>query len=79
MEHQAVEAPEEGGEGFAGTGGRKDQGAFAAGDDRPAHPLGGGRCVEDSAKPFGRDGVKAGEGIRRRAIWTGWFARVLGI
>ena len=40
MEHQPVEAPEEGGEGFAGSGGGEDQGAFAASDDRPAQRCG---------------------------------------
>ena len=40
MEHQrVVEAPEESREGFACARGGKDQGALAAGNDRPAQPL----------------------------------------
>ena len=66
MEHEAVQAPEEGGEGFAGAGGGEDEGAFAAGDDGPAEALWGGGRVEDSLEPLGRDAMEAGEGVRSR-------------
>jgi hypothetical protein len=63
MEHEAVETPEERGEGFAGSGGGEDEGAFAARDDGPAEALRGGGCVEDGAEPFGGDGMEAGKGV----------------
>ena len=50
-EHEAIEAPEEGGEGFAGAGGREDEGAFAARDGGPAETLRRGGCAERGAEP----------------------------
>lgn len=66
MEHEAIDAPEEGGEGFAGSCGSKDEGTFATGDDGPAHALGGGGCIKHGAKPLRRHGVEAGERIGAR-------------
>lgn len=63
MKHEPVEAPEEGSEGFAGTCGSQDKGAFAACDDGPAQALGSCRGVKDCAEPLGGNGVEAGEGI----------------
>ena len=63
MEHEAIQAPEEGREGFAAAGGREDQSAFAAGNDRPAHAL---RCcwlAVGALEPLHRDGMEAGEGV----------------
>ncbi len=71
LQHQPVEAPEEGGEGFAGSGGGKDEGAFAAGNGGPAVTLWGGRLVEDFTKPRGGDGVKDGEGVGLGRGWSG--------
>ena len=64
MQHEAVEAPEESGEGLAGAGGGQDEGAFAARDDRPAEALGSGGCIEDGLEPLRGDGMEAGEGIK---------------
>ena len=61
-EHEAVDAPQECGEGFAGTGGGEDEGGLAAGDGGPAEPLrprGGG---EDSVEPRAHRRVKEMEG-----------------
>ena len=49
--HEAVEAPEEGGEGFAGAGGCAEEGGFAPGDWFPAEELGAGGRVEDGVEP----------------------------
>lgn len=66
VEHEPIKAPEEGGEGFAGSGGGQNQGALAAGYDRPAEALRGGGRIKDGAEPLGRDGVEAGEGVNVR-------------
>ncbi len=66
MKHEPVEAPEEGGEGLAGAGGSKDQGAFAARDDRPAQALRGGGCIEDGPEPLGGDGMETGKRVYSR-------------
>ena len=63
VEHEAVEAPEKGGQGFAGAGGGQDQGAFAARDDRPAEALRSGGRIKDGLEPLRGDGMEAGEGI----------------
>ena len=61
-EHEAVDAPQKGGEGFAGAGGGEDEGGFAAGDGGPAELLGPGGSGEDGVEP-GADGrVEEGEG-----------------
>ena len=65
MEHETVEAPEEGSESLAGAGGGQDERALAARDDRPAQPLRGGGRVKDGLEPLGRDGMEAGEWIGR--------------
>ena len=65
LEHKAIQAPEEGGEGFAGAGGGEDEGAFAARDYRPALVLGRGGLFEDFAEPGSGYEVEAGEGIGR--------------
>ena len=62
VEHQPVEAPEEGREGFAGSGGSQDEGAFAAGDDRPAQSLRGGGCVKDGLNHSAVTGWKQANG-----------------
>lgn len=64
-EHEFVEAPQEGGESFAGSGGGEDEGGFAAGDCGPAVTLGRRGLIEDGAKPGCRDGVKEGERVSR--------------
>ncbi len=51
LEHEAVETPEKGGERFAGAGGGQDERTLSARDDRPAHALGSGGGIKDSAKP----------------------------
>lgn len=66
MEHEAVQAPKEGGEGLAGSGGGEDESALAAGDDGPAEALWGGGRVKYGAEPLGRDGMEAGEGVGSR-------------
>ena len=63
VEHQAVEAPEECGKGFACSGWSKDEGALAACDDRPAQALRGRRRVKDRMKPFSCDGVETSERV----------------
>ena len=61
-EHQAVDAPQKGGERLAGAGGREDQGGFAARDGGPAEllrPRGGG---EDGVEPRTHRRMEEGEG-----------------
>ncbi len=67
MEHQAIQAPEEGSEGFPGSSGGEDEGALTARDHRPAQTLRSGRRVKDGMEPLGRDRMEAGE----------WFASLL--
>ncbi len=66
VEHETVEAPEEGGEGFSCAGGGEDECAFAAGDDGPAEALRRGGRVKYGAEPLCRDGMEAGEGVGSR-------------
>jgi hypothetical protein len=61
VEHQAVEAPEKGGEGFAGAGGSEDQGAFAARDGGPAEALRRGGGAERGTEPVAGDGMEESE------------------
>jgi hypothetical protein len=72
VEHEAVKAPEERSEGFAGAGGGEDQGTLAARDDRPAHALRGGGRIEDGLEPLRRDGVEEGEWVSGcvRVVWV---------
>src|SRR5438105_4472753 len=56
-EHEFVEAPEEGTEGFSGAGGGEDEGGFAAGDGGPAVALRCGGLVEGGAGRGGGAGV----------------------
>ena len=63
MEHEAVEAPEEGGQSLAGSSGGEDERAFAASDDRPAEPLRSGGGIKNGLEPLRCDGVKTGERI----------------
>jgi hypothetical protein len=53
VEHQAVDAPEKGGQRFAAAGGREDQGGISLRDCRPSLLL--GRCggLERCAEPLG--------------------------
>ena len=62
---QPIEAPEEGGEGLAGSGGGEDEGAVAAGDGGPAFALRCGGRAEGGAEPLGRDGVKQLQAVVR--------------
>ena len=68
MEHEPIQAPEEGGESFAGAGGGQDERILSARNHRPAHPLRGGGGVKDGAKPGCRDRMEAGKriGVRVR-------------
>ena len=50
-EHEAIDAPEKSGEGFAGAGGSEDEGGFAAGDGGPAELLGPRGGGEDGVEP----------------------------
>ena len=71
MQHEAVETPEKGGEGFAGAGGGEDESVFASGDRRPALALWRGWVVEDGAEPGGGDRVEEIEDLSlvfRRAL-----------
>ena len=62
-EHEAVDAPQKGGEGLAGAGGGEDEGGFAAGDGGPAELLGSRGGGEDGVEP-GADGrVEEVEGV----------------
>jgi hypothetical protein len=76
VEQQAVETPEERGKGFAGSGRREDQRAFAAGDGGPAEALWGGGRAKGGAKPVARDGMEEGEGVGSRAAAGGWPGKV---
>ena len=61
-EHQAVDAPQKGGERLAGAGGGEDEGGFAARDGGPAEllrPRGGG---EDGIEPRAHGRMEEGEG-----------------
>ena len=61
-EHEAIDAPQKGGEGFAGAGGGEDEGGFAARDGGPAEllrPRGGG---EDGVEPRAHGRVEEGGG-----------------
>ncbi len=62
-EHEAIEAPEKGSEGFAGAGGREDEGGFAARDGGPAQMLRRGGCAERGAEPCTGDGMEERERI----------------
>jgi hypothetical protein len=71
-QHQLVQAPEEGGEGFAGAGGCEDERRFAACDGGPAFDLGRGGGVEDLAKPARGNGMEERERGVGRAGWCGF-------
>ncbi len=62
-EHEAIEAPEKGGEGFAGAGGGEDEGAFAARDGGPSKTLRGRWDAERGAEPLAGDGMEEGERV----------------
>jgi hypothetical protein len=49
-------------QGFAGAGGRGDEGGLAAQDGGPAFDLGLGGGAELGEEPLGDDGVRPGEG-----------------
>jgi hypothetical protein len=63
-EHELVEAPEEGGEGFAGAGWGEYESGLGAGNGWPAVALGWCGLVEDGSEPACGDGVEEGEGVR---------------
>ena len=66
-EHEAIDAPQKGGEGFAGAGGGEDEGGFAARDGGPAELLrsrGGG---EDGVEPRADGRVEEVERVRGHA------------
>jgi hypothetical protein len=60
--HQAVEAEQEGGQRFAGAGGRGDQDVVARADLRPAEHLRFGGGGEALGEPVADQGVELGEG-----------------
>ncbi len=73
-EHQAVDAPEKSGEGFAGAGGGEDQSGISARDGGPAEDLRTGRAGEDGGEPVADGGMKEVERVRgrefgRRRLW----------
>ena len=49
--YQLIHARQEGRQGFAGSGGRRDQDVFARTDARPAGQLRFGGCTEPFAEP----------------------------
>ncbi len=57
-EHQAVDAPEEGGESFAGTGGGEDERRIAACDGGPSEDLRARGAGEDGGEPVADGGMK---------------------
>ncbi len=68
LDHEPVDAPQEGGEGLAAAGRRVDEGVPAAADRVPAQILGARRLGECLAEPGpgrlaeGREGIGAGDG-----------------
>jgi hypothetical protein len=80
-EHQAVDAPEEGRESFAGAGGRENQSGIAASDGGPAERLRLGGAGENGFEPIANRRVKKVESVcvrcgRRRGC--SWFGRGRG-
>ena len=65
-EHQAVDAPEEGGESFAGTCGGEDERRIAACDGGPSEDLRARGAGEDGGEPIADGRMKEIERIRRR-------------
>ena len=65
-EHQAVDAPEEGGESFTGAGGGEDQRGVAARDCGPAEDLRARGTGEDGGEPVADGGVKEVERVCER-------------
>src|ERR1035437_5151475 len=61
-EHEAIDAPQKGGEGLAGAGGGQDKGRFAAGDGGPAELLGPRGSGEDGVEPRAYGRVEEAEG-----------------
>src|ERR1035441_5513825 len=61
-EHEAIDAPQKGGEGLAGAGGGQDKGGFAAGDGGPAELLGPRGGGEDGVEPRAHGRVEEAEG-----------------
>ena len=61
-EHEAIDAPQEGGEGFAGAGRRKDEGGFAARDGGPAEQLRSRGGRKDGFEPGAHGRVEEVEG-----------------
>ena len=58
LANQLVNAGQEGGQGFAGAGGRGDEGVPSLGDGRPALALGRSRFLEPAAEPVLDDGME---------------------
>jgi hypothetical protein len=65
---QAIEAPQEGGQGLAAAGRRQHEGVVAAGDRRPAAGLDPGRRREALAEPIPRDRTEPRQRIHRATI-----------
>src|SRR5882724_155686 len=61
--HQAVDAPEERGERFAGACGSENQRGIATGNGRPAEVLRTRGCGEDGFEPVARSERKESEGV----------------
>jgi hypothetical protein len=59
--HEAIDAPEEGGESFAGAGGSKDERGVTASDGGPAEELGASGSGEDGGEPVADSWVEESE------------------
>jgi len=71
-EHQVVDGGQEGGEGLAGAGGRKDEAGLPALNGGPGQLLGSGGLLEGGGEPGARGLVEAGEGGVGGALRDGW-------
>ena len=79
VEHEPVQAPEEGCQGLAGAGGGENQGALPARDHRPAQTLRSGGAIKDGFEPLCCDGMEAGERIGiRSGVARGFRIRPAG-
>jgi len=72
---QAIEGPEEGGQGFSRAGGSHHEHVLSRGDGRPGLLLGVGGLPDLTLEPRLNDGMKRGKGHGR--TW-GWDTPVLG-